>query len=155
MQPVNITYKGYLITTDKCLMQPEAIHKWLSEESYWSRNISYEKVKTAFDHSFCIGVLKDGQQVGFARLITDYASFAYLADVYVEDVHRGHGLSKKVMEVILELDWVKGLRRIMLATLDAHGLYSRFGFVEPAVPQRYMEINRAVYTEQQAENNNK
>ncbi|RYD56418.1 MAG: GNAT family N-acetyltransferase [Sphingobacteriales bacterium] len=144
MTPINIEYNGYLITTDKALLQPEAIHRWLSEESYWSKHIPFSVVKTAFDHSYCIGVLKDGVQVGYARFVTDYATFAYLADVYVEEAHRGQGLSKKMMEVLMELGWVKGLRRIMLATLDAHGLYEQFGFTAPAIPERCMEITRPV-----------
>jgi GNAT superfamily N-acetyltransferase len=144
MKPININYKGYLITTDKNLLQPNAIHRWLSEESYWSKHIPYSVVKTSFDNSYCIGVLKDDLQIGYARFVTDYATFAYLADVYVEEPHRGQGLSKKMMELLMDLDWVKGLRRIMLATLDAHSLYEQFGFAAPAIPERCMEINRPV-----------
>ena len=144
MKPVNVEYNGYLVTTDKTKMQPEAIHKWLSEESYWSKHIPYELVKAAFDNSYCIGVLKDGMQVGYGRLITDYVTFAYLADVYVEEQHRGQGLSKKMMEILMELDWVKNLRRLMLATLDAHELYKKFGFTPMVISERYMEISRPV-----------
>ncbi len=144
MEPISIIHDGYTITTDKTQMQPETIHRWLSTESYWSKNIPFDLVKRAFDHSYCIGVLKDGQQVGYARLITDHTTFAYLADVYVEEAHRGKGLSKKMMEVLLERDWVKGLRRVMLATLDAHQLYAQYGFKEIALPERLMEINRPV-----------
>lgn len=147
MKPVTVSHNGYLITSDKSLLSPEAAHNWLSKESYWAKNIPYEVVKRSFDNSYCIGILKDGQQVGFARMITDYATFAYLADVYVEDGHRGQGLGKKMMEVLMEQDWVKHLRRIMLATLDAHGMYSQFGFVQPAIPERFMEINRPVIYE--------
>ncbi len=144
--PVTINYKDYTITTDKTMLQPERIHRWLSEQSYWSRNIPFELVQRAFDHSFCMGVLKSRVQVGYARLITDYASFAYLADVYVEEAHRGQGLSKRMMDLLMDIDWVKGLRRIMLATLDAHELYERYGFVQPAFPERFMEISRpAIY----------
>lgn len=135
-------HKNYFITTDKSLMKPDQIHHWLSTESYWSQNIPYATVKNAFDHSFCIGILKDDEQVGYARLITDYATFAYLADVYIKEDHRGHGLSKQMMQFIMELDWVKGLRRVMLATMDAHGLYEQFGFQEPKFPKRLMEIVR-------------
>lgn len=144
MQIINIDFNGYLVTTDKSLLQPEAIHRWLSTESYWAKHIPFSVVKTAFDNSYCIGILKDGAQIGYARFITDYATFAYLADVYVEEPHRGLGLSKKMMEILMEQDWVKGLRRLMLATLDAHGLYARFGFHAPAIPDRCMEITRPV-----------
>jgi GNAT superfamily N-acetyltransferase len=146
MQTSALEHKGYLITTDKSLMKPEQIHDWLSKESYWSQHIPYTVVKNAFDHSFCAGILRDDEQIGYARLITDYATFAYLADVYVKEAHRGHGLSKKMVELLMEQDWVKGLRRIMLATMDAHGLYEQFGFQEPKFPKRLMEIVRpAVY----------
>ncbi len=142
MQPITISYNGYTITTDKQLMNINDVHQWLSTEAYWCKKIPFDVVKTAFDNSYCIGVLKDGRQVGYARFVTDYAIFAYLADVYVEEAHRGHGLSKKMMEVLMNLDWVKKLRRLTLATVDAHGLYERFGFKAPAVPERLMEIMR-------------
>ncbi len=142
MQPVTHQYHDYTITTDKALLQPEALHQWLTHKSYWAKGIPYETVKTAFDHSFVIGVLYNGQQIAFARMITDYATFGYLADVYVEEEHRGRGLSKQMMEVIMNMEWTSRLRRIMLATLDAHELYQQFGFNHPVFPQRLMEITR-------------
>ena len=142
IKPTTIEHKGYTITTDKDLLYPSHVHDWLSNRSYWSKQVPYETVKSAFDNSYCIGAVKDGRQVGYARLITDYTTFAYLADVYVEEEHRGLGLSKKMMEVIMAQDWVKGLRRIMLATLDAHDLYTQFGFAKPSFPDRLMEITR-------------
>jgi GNAT superfamily N-acetyltransferase len=142
MEPITMKYQDYLITTEHSAMQPEAIQKWLSEKSYWSPGISYEKVKTSVDHSYCIGIFKDGAQVGFARLVTDYVVFAYLADVYVLEEHRGQGLSKKMMEILFEQDWTKGLRRIMLGTRDAHGLYKQYGFTPMAAPDRFMEVSR-------------
>lgn len=142
MKTINSPHRQYLITSDKSLLQPETIHQWLSEHSYWSKNIPYETVKQAFDHSFCIGALLGNQQVAYARMITDYTTFAYLADVYVEEGHRGQGLGKKMMELLLALPWVMQLRRIMLATLDAHDLYRQFGFEQPAFPERFMEKNR-------------
>lgn len=142
MKPVNIDYNSYLITTDKGLMYPGDIHKWLSEVSYWAKHIPYDTFRMCFDNSFAIGAVKDGKQIAYARLVTDYATFAYLADVYVEDSHRGKGLSKKMMQELFDLDWVKGLRRVMLATLDAHGLYRQVGFKSPNFPDRIMEITR-------------
>src|SRR5271156_981204 len=123
MQPIHYEYDGYLITTDKQLMKVEDIHKWLSEEAYWCKHIPLDIVKTAFEHSFCIGALIDGRQIAYGRLITDYATTGYLADVFVEEAHRGKGVSKKMMDVLFDLQWVKKLRAIKLATRDAHELY--------------------------------
>ena len=117
-----------------------AVHKWLSESSYWEKGIPFEKVKTSFDQSFCIGALMNDEQVGYGRLITDYTTFAYLADVYVLENHRGKGISKQMMTLLFEQDWVKGLRRIMLATSDAHGLYRQIGFTSLGHPEKLMEI---------------
>lgn len=146
MKHIMNMHGNYLITTDKSLLKPAEVHKWLSNKAYWSKGIPYDLVKSAFDHSFCIGALHEGKQVSYARLITDYTTFAYLADVYVAEEHRGKGISKKMMELIMELPWVQRLRRFMLATLDAHQLYEQFGFAQPGHPERLMEINRpAVY----------
>jgi GNAT superfamily N-acetyltransferase len=142
MQPITVDYKGYTITTDKSQMIVKDIHQWLSTEAYWCKNIPLNVVQTAFDNSFCIGILKDGRQVGYARFVTDYAIFAYLADVYVADVYRGIGLSKKMMEMLMNLDWVKSLRVLMLATLSAHGLYEQYGFEVHKNPDRIMNISR-------------
>lgn len=140
--PSTVFFEGYTITTDKELMQPDAVHRWLSQESYWAKNISFETVQTSIDHSFCIAVLIGDQQIGFARLITDYCVFGYLADVYVEESHRGIGLGKKMMEVLFELEWVTKLRSIKLATKDAHSLYRQYGFMPMANPDIMMEIRR-------------
>lgn len=142
MEPLSIRYLDYTITTDKSQMQVQALHRYLSAESYWARNIPQDVVQRSFDHSFCIAALNGEEQVGFARLITDYATFAYLADVYVLESHRGKGLSKKMLEVLMDQPFVKGLRRIMLATLDAHTLYEQFRFRQPAFPERFMEVSR-------------
>lgn len=148
-QIINIQHGDYVITTDKSLMQPEAIHKWLSEKSYWVKNIPLEVVKNAFDNSFCIAVLKDGKQVGYARFVTDYATVAWLGDVYIEEEHRGIGLSKKMMEVLTGIDWVQKLRKLFLGTLDAHGLYAQYGFEPVSEPERWMELTRADIYKQQ------
>ena len=142
MQIINSEYNGYLITTDKSRMDEVAIHRWLSEQSYWAKGIPYALFKKSFDHSFCIGALHDGQQVAYGRLITDYATFAYLADVYVLESHRGKGISKEMMRLLFSLDWVTGLRRIMLATRDAQALYRQYEFTECKFPERIMEITR-------------
>lgn len=133
---------GYQIKTGYENMQVAAIHHYLSQESYWAKGITMETVDTALKNSFCVGVFKQTAQVGFARLITDYSSFAYLADVYVLENHRKLGLSKAIMTHIMEQPWINGLRRISLATRDAHELYRQFGFNGPSKPEYLMEITR-------------
>jgi GNAT superfamily N-acetyltransferase len=129
-------------------MQVDAIHRWLSTKSHWAINIPYQTVETAVENSFCSGVLKDGIQIGFARFITDYSIFAYLADVYVEQEHRGKGLSKQMMELMMNEDWIPDVRRFLLATKDAHELYRRYGFASLYYPDRMMEIFKVhQYTE--------
>ena len=149
MEHISLTIDGYLITSDKTRMFPDQVYTWLHEHSYWAKDLPREVFDRSFAHSFAIGIVKDGAQVGFARLITDYASFAYLADVYVEESHRGKGLSKIMMDQLFSLDWVKGLRRIMLATRDAHELYKQYGFTQLTIPDRMMEISRPdIYSRQ-------
>jgi GNAT superfamily N-acetyltransferase len=147
MEVINVPFGEYIITTDKSLLSAEAAHAWLSTESYWSKDIPLEVAKQAFDNSYVIGILHNGQQVGYARLVTDYATFAWLADVYVLEMHRGKGLSKKMMAVIMEQDWVKKLRNIGLGTLDAQGLYQQFGFKNHEHPERIMFfLRRDIYS---------
>jgi len=134
------TVGDYLFSTDKTKLQIEKIHRYLSEESYWAQNIPLHTVISAIKGSVCFGVYVQGEQIGFARVITDRATFAYLADVYVLEEHRGKGLSKELMKFILNYDGLTSLRRFMLATKDAHGLYKQFGFSSLAEPQRFMEI---------------
>lgn len=142
VQGVHITYKEYLITTKKECMYPADVHRWLSETSYWAKGIPYPTFITCFENSFVMGVIAEGKQIGFARLVTDYATFAYLADVFIVEEHRGKGISKVMMHELFNLDWVKGLRRLMLATKDAHELYKQVGFHGSKFPDRIMEITR-------------
>jgi GNAT superfamily N-acetyltransferase len=130
------------ITTDKRLIKLEQIHQWLAEKAYWSEGIAFNVVKNSFDHSFCMGIIEGGRQLGYARLITDYATFAYLLDVYVVDDYQGKGLGKLMMNYLFNLDWVRGLRRINLKTRDAQSLYARYGFKPPEFPERYMSRPR-------------
>jgi GNAT superfamily N-acetyltransferase len=141
MEPVSIEFDGYLITTDKRLMNLGDIHKWLSEEAYWSKGIPYETVSTQFENSFCIGAIIGNRQIAFARLVTDYAIFGYLADVYVIEAHRGKGISRQMMDMLFGLDWVRGLRRVMLKTTNAHGLYRKYGFTECKASESLMEFS--------------
>jgi GNAT superfamily N-acetyltransferase len=133
------TINGYLFSNDKSRLQPEVIHHFLATESYWSQNIPMEVVKRAIGNSECFGIYHHNKQVGFARMITDYASLAYLADVFVLKEHRGKGLGKQLIEFILRYGPLQNLRRIMLATLDAHGLYRKFGFTLLGQTEQYLE----------------
>lgn len=131
----------YEVTSDIARFDVDAIHAALSQ-MYWSVGVPREIVERAMANSICFGVLCDGAQVAFARVITDRATFAYLADVYVLEAHRGRGLSKRMMEAIVSHPELQGLRRWLLATRDAHGLYEQFGFTPLSAPDRLMEIVR-------------
>jgi len=129
----------FAISTDRGRLDRGMIHDFLSQ-AYWSRGIPREILDRSIENAMCFGVYDGEEQVGFARVITDRATFAYVADVFVRESHRGRGLSKWLMEVILAMPELQGLRRWSLATRDAHGLYARFGFRPPADPTRLMEI---------------
>jgi GNAT superfamily N-acetyltransferase len=129
----------YSITTDKDQLDLPFIHEFLSTKAYWSIGRGFDLVKRSIDHSLSFGLFKDHQQIGFARVVTDFATFAWLADVFVIEVHRGHGLGAWLIEVITNHPELQGLRRWILATRDAHDLYRRVGFSELATPQRWME----------------
>lgn len=129
----------YTISTDFARLDLALMHHHLSHEAYWSPGIPLEVVARAFQNSLAFGIYRGEEQVGWARLITDRATFAYLADVYILEAHRGAGLGKWLMEVILSHPELQGLRRWMLATRDAHSLYARYGFRPLATPERFME----------------
>ena len=126
------------ITDDRSRMDLAVIHGFLSQESYWAKNVPRETVQRAIEHSLCVGAFEDGAQVGFARAITDYATFAYIADVFVLPSHRGRGISKQIMDAIVNHRELQGLRRWHLVTRDAHALYAQFGFTPVDVPERHM-----------------
>jgi N-acetylglutamate synthase-like GNAT family acetyltransferase len=137
---------AYEIICDATRLDIGAIHVFLSQ-SYWSTGIPRAVVERAIANSLCFGVFHKGQQVGLARVITDKATFAYLADVYIVPEHRGKGLSQRLMEQVIEHPDLQGLRRMLLATRDAHALYAKFGFKPLAAPERIMEIhNPNVYS---------
>jgi len=131
----------YEIDADKRRLDIAGIHRFLSTESYWAKNRTLEQTLTAIENSLCFGVYRGREQVGFARVVTDKATFAYLGDVFILDGHRGFGLSKWLMQVILEQPDLQGLRRWLLATRDAHGLYRQHGFDDLRFPDRWMERN--------------
>jgi GNAT superfamily N-acetyltransferase len=136
----------YEITCDRSRLDLDGIHAFLAA-SYWSPGVPRSVVERAIQNSLCFGIFQADKQVGFARIITDKATFAYLADVYVLPEHRGKGLSLRLMEQIIQHPDLQGLRRMMLATRDAHSLYEKFGFRPLAVPERMMEIhNPEVYS---------
>jgi len=137
---MEISENGFIFSDKKELLQIEAIHIYLSKESYWAKNIPLETVEKSIDNSLCFGIYKDNFQVGFARWVTDKATFAYLCDVYIERNYRGLGLSKKLMSFMIFHPDLQGLRRYQLATLDAHELYRQFGFSELKNPERQMAI---------------
>ncbi len=136
--PLRWSRDGYEIDTDDARLDVDAIHAYLAR-SYWAAGIPRDVVARSLRGSLNFGIYRDGAQVGFARVVTDRATFAYLGDVYVLEEQRGRGLSKWLMEVVMGHPDLQGLRRFMLATRDAHGLYQKFGFRAPAAPERYME----------------
>lgn len=135
--------EGYELSFDAYRIDAEAAHAYLTR-SYWSPGIPLDLVQRAITNSMCVAIFCEERQVAFARLITDKATFAWLADVYVLEKHRGKGLSKALVSALLAHSELQGLRRWALSTVDAHGLYRQFGWEAPAVPERLMERMRPV-----------
>jgi N-acetylglutamate synthase-like GNAT family acetyltransferase len=132
----------FVISTDRARLDLDQIHKFLTN-CYWAKGIPREIVARSIENSLCFGIYdSDGRQVGFARVVSDFATVAYLGDVFVLESHRGRGLSKWLMECIMQHPSLQNLRRWILLTGDAHGLYSQFGFTAVQAPERYMEIHR-------------
>jgi GNAT superfamily N-acetyltransferase len=129
----------YEIDTDKRRLDIAAIHRFLFKESYWANNRTLEQTLTAIENSLCFGLYKGREFAGFARVITDKATFAYIGDVFILTDHRRKGLSKWLMKTIVEQPDLQGLRRWLLATRDAHGLYEQFDFKGLVHPDRWME----------------
>ena len=131
--------EGYEISCERARLDLGRIHRFISEESYWGKGRSPEVVRRSVENSLPFGVYRGDELVGFARVVTDYATFAWLADVFILQEHRGRGLSKWLMEVILGHTELQGFRRWVLATKDAHELYRKFGFIDLHRPERWME----------------
>jgi GNAT superfamily N-acetyltransferase len=129
----------FVISTEKELLDVETIQKFLSEESYWAANRTIEQTRLAIANSLCFGVYHEDRQIGFARVISDFATFAYLGDVFILKDYRGRGLSKWLMQMIVEYPGLQNLRRWLLATRDAHGLYAQYEFAPLRFPERWME----------------
>ena len=132
--------RGFEISTDKTRLNFDTIYTFLNQQSYWAKGMPKEKLHTAIANSMCFGVYHNNQQVGFARVITDHATFAYLADVFIVDAQRKQGLSKWLVQTIVQHHQLQGLRRWLLATADAQGLYAQFGFEPITQPERWMGI---------------
>lgn len=130
------------ISTDPADVDLDVVHGYLSRHSYWSPGIPRAVVARAVANSLCFSALRGGRQIGFARVVTDKATFAWLADVFVLPEARGQGVSKALMQAVLAHPALQHLRRFMLSTADTHGLYRQFGFTETARPERYMERYR-------------
>ncbi len=139
MQQLIIEKGKYRITTDKTKLNLAMVHDFLSNQSYWAKHVPFDKVQQSVENSLCFGVFHQDKQIGFARIISDFATIAYLADVFIVEGHRGKGLSKWLMETIIGYPGLQGLRRWMLATADAHQLYAKYGFRSLAKPERFME----------------
>lgn len=129
----------YVVSTDPARLDARAVHRYLST-SYWAEGIPLAVVEKSLRHSLCFGLYAAGSQVGLARVVTDEATFAYLCDVYVLPTHQGRGLGQWLMECVMASPRLQGLRRWVLVTRDAHGLYQRLGFTAPSNPGGFMEI---------------
>jgi N-acetylglutamate synthase-like GNAT family acetyltransferase len=146
MENIEHKFGAFLITTDKTKLDIIAIHDFLSKHSGWSDNIPFEKVKISIENSLNFGLFHNDKQIGFARVISDFSTIAYLGDIYVLDDYRGQGLSKKLMESIMTHPNLQGLRRWILLTSTAEWLYEKYGFTKLPKPEIYMELfNPEVY----------
>lgn len=146
MELIEIHFDDFSITTDKSKMDIVAIHDFLSKYSGWSDNIPFDRVKTSIDNSLNFGLFHNDNQIGFARVISDFSTIAYLGDIYVLDKYRGLGLSKKLMECVMTHPNLQGLRRWILLTSTADWLYEKYGFIKIPKPELYMEnYNPNVY----------
>ena len=140
LQPVELTWNGYRVSTDPARLDLMKVHAFLANESYWAAGIPMPVLLKSVENSLCFGVYHQEEQVGFARVISDYATFAYVADVFIDEEHRNKGCGKWLMECIMGHPQLQGLRRWMLVTRDAHGLYAQYGFKPLANPEKLMEV---------------
>lgn len=148
MESIEIIFDEYLITTNKQKMDVIAIHDFLSNHSGWSNRIPINRVQQSIEHSLNFGLFYKDKQIGFARVISDYATIAYLGDIYVLENYRGRGLSKKLMDAVMTHPQLQGLRRWILLTSTAEWLYKKYGFVNLPKPEIYMELyNPEVYAD--------
>ena len=151
MKHLNFTRGPYSLTTNPRRFDIDAVHGALSRTgTSWARGIPKKLVAKSIEHSLCFGLFHGKQQIGFARIVTDYSTYAYLCDVYVLKKYQSRGLGKWMIEKVVDHPELQGLRRFQLVTRDAHGLYKRFGLKRVAAPQAHMEIFRpGLYSESQ------
>jgi N-acetylglutamate synthase-like GNAT family acetyltransferase len=140
LEIIEKAFGEFLISTDKSRMDISAIHDFLSKHSGWADNIPFERVKTSIEHSLNFGLFHKSKQIGFARVISDFSTIAYLGDIYVLESYRGQGLSKKLMDVVMSHPNLQGLRRWILLTSTADWLYEKYGFTKLPKPEIYMEL---------------
>ncbi len=141
MNEITFHKDQFSISTDKSKLDINSIHDFLSTKAYWCLNIPKEKVQIAIENSLCFGIYEAEKQIGFARVITDFSTIAYLGDVYILEEYRGKGLSKWLMETIMNYENLQGLRRWILLTGDAHELYRQYGWTNIADPTKWMELH--------------
>lgn len=153
MKVIEFQQGEYLLSTNKRLLKIKSIHSFLALQSYWAKDVPKSIVAKSIKHSLCFGLYRNKEQVGFARVISDYATFAYLCDVYILEQYRKKGLSKWLMGCVLSHPDLQNLRRFILGTRDAHELYRKFGFREPDNSCNNMEIRDAeIYTKMKSIN---
>ena len=136
------THDRFVISDDTARVDRDLVHRFLRDDSYWSREVPRDVVDRSIDHSLNLGLYDAEDQVGFARVVTDRATFAFLADVFVVPTHRGHGLGIWLCATVPEHPDLSGVRRVLLGTDDAHGLYAQLGFTPLAETERFMDIFR-------------
>ena len=136
---MEVSRDTFTISTDKARLQFDVIQHFLEDESYWANRRTPEQTRAAIENSICFGLYDGDRQIGFARVVSDCSTFAYLGDVFILPEHRGRGLSKWLMETLVSHPDLQGLRRWVLATRDAHGLYEQYGFGPLVHPDRWME----------------
>ena len=141
--PREVARRGeFLVSTDPTLLDVPLIHDYLANRSYWAAGRPLEVVGASLANSLCFGLYENGRQVGLARVVTDRATFAWLCDVFVLEEYRGRGLAKWLIECVMGHPALQGLRRVLLGTRDAHGLYEQYGFEPLDHPSRFMEVFR-------------
>jgi GNAT superfamily N-acetyltransferase len=140
LSPREFAREDFTISTDPSRLDLPWIHEYLTNEAYWAKGISFPVFQKSVENALCFGVYYQSKQVGFGRVISDYATFAYLADVFIDEACRGRGLGKWLVDCVRSYPELRGLRRWMLITSDAHGLYQRYGFSPLGHPEKMMEI---------------
>ncbi len=143
MNIVTETNNGYLISTDKSKLNLDMIHQFLANESHWARNIPADRVKKSIENSLCFGLYFEDKQIGFARVISDYSTIAYLGDLFILKEHRGQGLSRWMLEVIMNHPDLSGLKRWILVSKEAHDVYQQYGWAMVARPVNWVEMQES------------